>query len=1082
MTRQKLLVASDRAGAHPTIAAALHEARDGALISIAPGVYRERLVVDRVVTLAAEQGSGTVRIDAGAEGSALTVDADAVQLSGLTLVGGDERAPVVEVRRGEAALDGCEVGGAAWTALLAYGAGILALRGCRVGNRTGAGLVVTSQGANVVEQSAFEDVGSSAIVVAEVGRLTVRDCKIERPAGNGICVNGRGDAVIEDCELGGCMKPGLAIEQAGTGRLARVRVTGGSVLDLYIATQGEVTVADCVFTGSGGQAVYVAGGSAPVLTDCTVDGTASAGVYVTAEAKPRFERCRISGAPIGILADGAGAPFFSEVDVRGADQTAVMVTGAASAQFEAITVSADGAGLAASGGAVVQIRGGLLETGRTAVELSEGATAELGRVEIRAADGHGLTVAAGATVDLESCLLHGCAAQAANAGVIARDTEFAAAPDTAVTLLDGALLTATECRVHGAKGHGIDVQDGARAELHACRIIGNGGEGVYGSEDAVTTRDCEIRDNGAAVPPRRVPAARPPIPVPREDENDGDDLYEPQGASGGDAGFVVGPPRHIGTGPLAELEGLVGLTGVKEEVNGLINLIRMAQRREEMGLPMPPMSRHLVFAGPPGTGKTTVARIYGAVLAELGVLPRGHLVEVARADMVAQIIGGTAIKTTEVVTKALGGVLFIDEAYTLTNQSKGTGPDFGREAVETLMKLMEDHRNELVVIAAGYSEHMEQFLSSNPGMASRFSRTIEFPNYSVAELVTIVRGMCGAHRYELADDTIAALTRYFEQVPKGPTFGNGRVARKVFEAMVGNQATRLAAEPDAHDSALSRFTPQDVDPPPTGDGPDGARRGGFDDTPGMRRLAALTGIDHVRDALRTRLAGLVRLRDGGQPTTGLANLVLEGWAGSGRRAVAQIYARCLADLALSRTRAVHRAALSEFPARWQGQPEFYARTVFAEADGGVLLLRFDEAFAASPADAQSAVLDALPKAIAEFPGVAVLLAVEPPHAARSLHGRAELLDCFAESLAFGEYAPADLGMLAARYLAARGFQIDENALAALAECFASAPSGTGARAAHALAARLAESARSLVLEPEDARLAADDRAEQLVRG
>lgn len=236
---------------------------------------------------------------------------------------------------------------------------------------------------------------------------------------------------------------------------------------------------------------------------------------------------------------------------------------------------------------------------------------------------------------------------------------------------------------------------------------------------------------------------------------------------------------------------------MKLEVTGLINLNKMAQRRQEMGLPMPPMSRHLVFAGPPGTGKTTVARLYGAVLAELGILSQGHIVEVARADLVAQIIGGTAIKTTEVFNKALGGVLFIDEAYTLTNQSRGNGPDFGQEAVDTLMKLMEDHRDEVVVIVAGYSAQMEQFLASNPGMASRFARTVEFPNYSAEELVTIVRGLCAKHYYELSGSALEALDRYFQDVPKGATFGNGRVARQVFEEMISRQASRLAAEPRA---------------------------------------------------------------------------------------------------------------------------------------------------------------------------------------------------------------------------------------------------------------------------------------------
>ena len=221
----------------------------------------------------------------------------------------------------------------------------------------------------------------------------------------------------------------------------------------------------------------------------------------------------------------------------------------------------------------------------------------------------------------------------------------------------------------------------------------------------------------------------------------------------------------------------------------------MAQVRQQMGLPMPPMSRHLVFAGPPGTGKTTVARLYGAVLAELGILSKGHMVEAARADLVGQYIGSTAIKTTELVTKALGGVLFIDEAYTLSAGSGGSGPDFGQEAIDALMKMMEDHRDELVVIVAGYSELMEQFLASNPGLASRFTRTIEFPNYTVEELVTITSNLCGKHYYELTDDAVDALTAYFERVPKNATFGNGRVARKLFEAMINNQASRLATAP-----------------------------------------------------------------------------------------------------------------------------------------------------------------------------------------------------------------------------------------------------------------------------------------------
>ncbi|MFF3782406.1 AAA family ATPase [Streptomyces sp. NPDC001933] len=262
-------------------------------------------------------------------------------------------------------------------------------------------------------------------------------------------------------------------------------------------------------------------------------------------------------------------------------------------------------------------------------------------------------------------------------------------------------------------------------------------------------------------------------------------------------------------GPLAQLDELVGLRAVKEQVATLVNLNNLARRRREMGLPVPATARHLVFAGPPGTGKTTVARLYGSVLASLGVLRSGHLVEVARADLVAEIIGGTAIKTTEMFEQALGGVLFIDEAYTLTADD-GSGPDFGREAVDTLLKLMEDHRDDTVVVAAGYEGEMARFLGSNPGLASRFGRTVTLSSYSADELVEIVRRQSARDGYECVPATLEALRRHFAGVDRGPSFGNGRYARTVLEQMMTSQAGRLASVPDADTDQLRLLLPEDV--------------------------------------------------------------------------------------------------------------------------------------------------------------------------------------------------------------------------------------------------------------------------------
>jgi Holliday junction resolvasome RuvABC ATP-dependent DNA helicase subunit len=241
---------------------------------------------------------------------------------------------------------------------------------------------------------------------------------------------------------------------------------------------------------------------------------------------------------------------------------------------------------------------------------------------------------------------------------------------------------------------------------------------------------------------------------------------------------------------LVQLDALTGLAPVKADVRQLINIVRVEQMRRAAGLPVTPVSRHLVFTGNPGTGKTTVARLLGQLYSAIGVLRTGQLIEASRSDLVAGYVGQTAIKTTEVVDRALGGVLFIDEAYALTRVG-GLGHDFGQEAVDTLVKLMEDHRDELVVIVAGYGDEMANFISSNPGLPSRFPRTIQFPDYSADELVSIFVGMCHQGKYEAAEDILSGLRHHLSGLPRTREFGNARLVRNIFEAALARQASRI---------------------------------------------------------------------------------------------------------------------------------------------------------------------------------------------------------------------------------------------------------------------------------------------------
>ncbi|MFG2042855.1 right-handed parallel beta-helix repeat-containing protein [Dactylosporangium sp. NPDC048998] len=242
---------------------------------------------------------------------------------------------------------------------------------------------------------------------------------------------------------------------------------------------------------------------------------------------------------------------------------------------------------------------------------------------------------------------------------------------------------------------------------------------------------------------------------------------------------------------LADLDGMIGLAAVKEEVRTLIDEIQVNEWRRAAGLSVGAVSHHLIFTGAPGTGKTTVARIYGELLKALGVLPNGDFREVSRRDLVGQYIGHTAEKTSEVFTSALGGVLFIDEAYTLTRSTGGS--DFGREAVDTLVKLMEDHRDEIAVIVAGYTKDMADFLDANAGLASRFAKTMEFENYDPEQLVLIVHRIAENDDYLLGAGLSDGLLEWFRQIERDQNFGNAREARRLLEGMRKAQSTRLRA-------------------------------------------------------------------------------------------------------------------------------------------------------------------------------------------------------------------------------------------------------------------------------------------------
>ena len=400
------------------------------------------------------------------------------------------------------------------------------------------------------------------------------------------------------------------------------------------------------------------------------------------------------------------------------------------------------------------------------------------------------------------------------------------------------------------------------------------------------------------------------------------------------------PPKRTLEQAMAELDSMIGLRDVKAEIHKLVDYTKIMQARKKQGLKIPSLSYHCVFTGNPGTGKTTVARILGDIYRELGILKSGHLVETDRSGLVGRYVGETAIKTNKLIDSALDGVLFIDEAYALAGGGKS---DYGAEAIATLLKRMEDNRDRLVVVVAGYSREMRQFLDANSGMQSRFNRYINFPDYSAEELAAMFKMRAAKNQFTLAPGLEEALVKYMRKVTShpDPRFGNGRFVRNLFESSVERQSIRLASAKNLSKEQLMMLVPADVLPKET---QENEKEISLEQV--LAEMDQLIGMKSVKNEVRkmTEFCQIAREREkAGMKNAKLSyHCVFTGNPGTGKTTVARIMARVFKALGILEKGHLVETDRSGLVAKYVGQTAAKTNEVIDRALGGVLFI--DEAY------------------------------------------------------------------------------------------------------------------------------------------
>ena len=772
-----------------------------------------------------------------------------------------------------------------------------------------------------------------AVVDVPCGNLVLEDCIITTSVGINIQVDRSAVAIIKNSRIYGGPDAGIKFTQGGNGRIEDCEIYNHHLSNVIVSGgSDELTIKRCKIYDSKKSGIWIAENSQVVIEDCEIYGNAYPGISITSGANPQIINCKIHNGTHGILVTNEGQGIIEKCDIYGNIYLGIAISSNSNPTItkckiykgtNGISVVENGRGIiedceiyentypgiAINSGSNPMINRCKIYKGKSyGILVTNNSQGIISDCEIYGNNNHGIAITSGSDPTINSCKIHdedwGIVVSEKGQGLI-EFCDIYANKNAGMSITSDGNPRVRKCKIHDGKGNGISVKERGQGTIEDCEIYGNAALGVLiGSGGNPTIRRCQIVDSRSL------------------------DVL------------------------LQELDSLIGLSSVKEVVREIVDTEIANQRLRAAGMKVDQTeTRHMAFIGNPGTGKTTVAALLGEIFKQLGILKKEKFVEVRRDLLVGQYQGHTAKRTATTVNSALDGILFVDEAYALV---QGEQDEYGREAINTLISLMENYRERLIVIFAGYAPQMRQLISSNQGLESRIAYQIEFSDYTAQEMEQIFATMCQKSGWISSQDLSNYIQKVFANIyaSRDENFANARNVRNLFEAMVRRLKSRIVRD-NLSGEAMLTLTVEDIPPEHQLSG-DVADRESLDSL--LAELDSLIGLDSVKTAIRelvnTQLANQRLLKAGHQIRDNeTRHMLFTGNPGTGKTTVARLVGRIFKALGLLRKGSFREVNRANLVGQYQGHTAIKTKQEIDLALDGVLFI--DEAYALNTGERDS---------------------------------------------------------------------------------------------------------------------------------